>query len=296
MTAALLADELAADSAGNGSSADSAGTAGAAGAGSAVAAGGSNRAGAGAGVHSRCKQESHCKRGMRDRCRGRRRLQDDAAPCRKRRRCRGRQSWRPLPQPAIRQSATGASRGSQRWKRGRCVRRGARDSRGGVSVRPRAELAQRRHCAAGAVSRPHLRVQGFRRRLPGRDSGAATRRRRGRRGRTRRRPGGGAGGHLRRHRRRSGACVLAPRRHRGGAAVPVRPHQPSAGAATHRARRQHPRRRGRRLVRRLPAPGEAGAGRPGAGRRGAPVPGQLDQPRAPVAAGVLLPLRRPAPA
>ena len=49
MTEALLADELAADSAGNGSAADSAG---AAGAGSAVAAGGSNRAGAGAGVEA----------------------------------------------------------------------------------------------------------------------------------------------------------------------------------------------------------------------------------------------------
>ena len=126
---------------------------------------------------SRWKHERHSRRSRKRGC-GERRRRRTIAPCGRRRQHGGR--------------CKQASR-CKRGIRGRCARRGARDSRGGVSVRPRAELAQRRDCAAGAVSRPHLRVQGFRRRLPGRDSGAATRRRRGRRGRTRRRPGGGAG-------------------------------------------------------------------------------------------------------
>ena len=56
----------------------------------------------------------------------------------------------------------------------------------------------------------------------------------GGRGRSGPRTGRGAGGDLRRHRRRGGARVPGARRDRGGAAVSLGPHQPAAGAATHR--------------------------------------------------------------
>ena len=176
-----------------------------------------------------------------------------------------RQTDRRLCRPALRR---GRGRGDpavrrRRHRRSRSRAHGARGLRhlppsGGRAARPDRPQPLR----ARAVPRPDARLQG----RGDAAAGAAD----GPRARQARRAHHHRGRDLRRHRRRRGRGVPRPRARRPLRAVPARPHLRRAAAADDDgARRQRPRDRDRRHLRRLPGAGE-----------GAVQPSRLPRPRA----------------
>ena len=147
-----------------------------------------------------------------------------------------------------------------------------------------AHRAGRGHLGAGAVPRPHRRVQGFRRALPRRVPRARAARRRA--------ADHDPGRDLGRHRQRGRRGLPSPARLPGRDPLSRGPGLAAPGASARLPRRQRARLPRGRQLRRLPAPGQAGLRRRRAARTHAAGLGQQHQPGPPAAAdGVLRPRR-----